>query len=241
MIAPVRIAMWSGPRNLSTAMMRSFGARSDVSCWDEPFYAAYLALTGLDHPLRAEILARHERDPHRVAHALAHEQSARAILYQKHMTHHMIEGVPRDWMAHVRNAFLIRHPARVLASYANKMEDVSLDAIGFPQQAELFDRVANELGQAPIVIDGDDILSDPLRALTALCRGLEIPFDQAMLTWAPGPRPEDGAWAPHWYDTVWRSTGFAEPAGALPAIPSEFRPILECALPLYESLAIHKL
>lgn len=236
----VRIAMWSGPRNLSTAMMRSFGARSDATCVDEPFYAAYLKLTGLEHPMRAEILAAHETDAEAVARMLSHGPLAAPVFYQKHMTHHMVAGIPRAWMAQVRNAFLIRHPARVLASYARKMESVSLEAIGFAQQAELFDYATGELGQTPVVIDGDDILRDPRASLGALCARLGIAFEEAMLSWPAGPRPEDGVWAPHWYDAVWRSTGFGEPPGPLPETPDAFAPILAAALPIYEKLAAFK-
>lgn len=241
MNAGVRIAMWSGPRNLSTAMMRSFGARGDTQCVDEPFYAAYLALTGVNHPMRDEILSAHPTDPDAIARELSEGPLTAAVSYQKHMTHHMVAGLPRSWMTLVRNAFLIRHPARVLASYARKMEAVSLTAIGFAQQVELFDFVVGELGQAPIVVDSDDILRDAPGVLRELCARLEISYEPAMLSWAPGPRPEDGAWAPHWYDAVWRSTGFGKPPGPLPALAGEFAPILEAALPLYERLAAFKL
>lgn len=229
--------MWSGPRNLSTAMMRSFGARADTCCVDEPFYAPYLALTGLQHPMREEILAAHSTDADEVAIELSRAPTAAPIFYQKHMTHHMIAGIPRDWMASVRNAFLIRHPARVLASYARKMESVSLEAIGFAQQAELFDRAADLAGSAPGVVDGDDILRDPRATLAALCTSLGIHFDDAMLSWPPGSRPEDGAWAPHWYDAVWASTTFGPPPGDLPELPEAFTDILEQALPIYDRLS----
>jgi Sulfotransferase domain len=238
---PVRIAMWSGPRNISTAMMRSFSARPDTTCIDEPFYAAYLPLTGLDHPMRGEILAAHSTDAAEIARALTDGTTKSAIVYQKHMTHHMVAGIPRDWMARVRNAFLIRHPARVLASYARKMERVSLEAIGFPQQAELFDCAADLAGQAPAVVDSDDILRDPPHVLAALCADLGINFDRAMLSWAPGPRPEDGAWAPHWYDAVRASTGFAAPPSEPPALPGHLASVLDQAMPIYQRLAAFKL
>lgn len=233
---PIRIAMWSGPRNMSTAMMRSFGARADTVCADEPFYAAYLALTGLDHPMREEILAKHEGDPHRVAQAISVGALDTPIFYQKHMTHHMVAGIGRDWMGQVRHAFLIRHPARVLASYEQKMEHVSLEVIGFPQQIELF-REAKVRGSAvPVVIDSDDILRDPQAGLSTLCQALGIIYDPAMLSWTKGPKPEDGAWAPHWYDGVNASTGFGAPPGPMPDLPSRLRPILEEAMPIYETL-----
>ncbi len=154
-----RIAMWSGPRNLSTAMMYSFGGRKDSTVVDEPFYAAYLAKTGIVHPMQNEILASQFQDPDMVARQLL-APTDRPIFYQKHMTQHMVDGVPRAWMAHVTNVFLIRHPARVVASYAKKREGPQLDDIGFRQQAELFDHVT-ALGQTPIVVDSHDIRDDP--------------------------------------------------------------------------------
>ena len=239
MTATIRIAMWSGPRNLSTATMRSFGARGDTICVDEPFYAAYLSLTGLVHPMQDEIMASQPTDPQRVIEDLLAPSSDpdRPILYQKHMTHHMVRGIARDWMSEVTNAFLIRHPARVLASYAKKMETASLEAIGFPQQAELFDQVADQLGHAPVVVDSDDILKDPASTLPKLCKALGIPWTENMLSWPEGPKPEDGAWAPHWYESVNASTGFGKPPGDLPDLPDAFAPILDAAMPIYEAMS----
>ncbi len=233
---PLRIAMWSGPRNLSTAMMRSFGARSDTVCVDEPFYAAYLKLTGLDHPMRADILARHEADPSVVAQTLSEAPSDAPIFYQKQMTHHMVPGIPRGWMRHVENVFLVRHPARVLASYARKMETVSLEAIGFPQQADLYDHASEITGKPPLVIDSDDVLRNPATALTRLCARLGIEYEDTMLKWSPGPKPEDGAWSPHWYDAVFKSTGFGPPPGPVPDLPAELQAICDAAMPIYERL-----
>ena len=234
--APIRLAMWSGPRNLSTAMMRRFGARSDTCCVDEPFYAPYLHLTGLDHPLSEDIFARHEIQPECVIENLTKAPTERPIQYQKHLTHHMIPDIPRDWLGQVRHAFLIRHPARVLASYARKMQDVSLQAIGLPQQVELYDQAAQLTGQPPAIIDCDQLLADPARTLHHLCQALSIPYDPSMLCWARGARPEDGAWAPHWYDAVYESTGFGLPSGDLPILTDRLQPVLEQALPLYQSL-----
>ncbi len=232
----VRIAMWSGPRNMSTAMMRSFGARADTACADEPFYAAFLALTGADHPMRDAILERHERDPHIIAQAMGTGGVEAHVFYQKHMTHHMVDGIPRGWMDKVRHAFLIRHPARVLASYAKKMERVSLEAIGFPQQLELFEQAQSAHGGSPVVIDSDDILQAPETGLKALCRALGIAFNPAMLNWSPGAKPEDGIWGAHWYDRVNASTGFGPPPGPVPDVPRYLQPILTAALPIYETL-----
>lgn len=238
--APLRIAMWSGPRNMSTTMMRSFGARPDTICVDEPFYAAYLAETGRVHPMQDEIFAAQSQDPTRVAADMIAATDAK-VFYQKHMTHHMLPGFPRDWMAMCENVFLIRHPARVIASYVRKMPEVSLTAIGFPQQASLFEHAQNLQGRTPIVVDSDDILRDPASVLSALCAALGLDWDAAMLTWPSGPRPEDGAWAPHWYDAVWRSTGFGPAPGALPDVAEACRSIYAAALEIYESLATHRL
>lgn len=202
--------MWSGPRNLSTAMMRAFENRADCAVSDEPFYAAYLAETGLAHPMREEVLASQPRDWREVAAALVGPApDGAAIWYQKHMTHHMLPGFGREWIDACRNAFLIRHPAEVLQSYVARREEVTLADIGVVQQAELFDRVADRHGAPLPVIDAADVLADPAAILEALCAALGIGFDPAMLSWPAGRRASDGVWAPAWYGTVEASTGFA--------------------------------
>jgi hypothetical protein len=239
-----RIAMWSGPRNISTAMMRAFGNRPDTVAVDEPFYAAYLAATGLDHPMREAVISAGETDAGIVgAQMLAALPAGKSVFYQKHMTHHMLRGFPRAWIDAVANGFLIRAPEPVLASYVQKREDVTLEDIGFVQQAEIFDRVAQKLGRAPPVIEGRDVLRNPRAALTALCDALGLGFDERMLAWEPGPRPEDGVWAPHWYGAVWASTGFEAPRAeaTFEGLPDRLKPIAECARPLYERLARHRL
>ncbi|HEX3675080.1 MAG TPA: hypothetical protein VHU87_12470 [Rhizomicrobium sp.] len=240
---PVRIAMWSGPRNISTAMMRSFENRADTAVIDEPFYAAYLAATGLDHPMREEALASQPQDWRRVADALLGPvPDGKAIFYQKHMTHHMLPQFGRDWISHCRNAFLIRAPEDVLASYTQKREVVTLDDIGFVQQSELFDQEAGRLGCAPPVIASADVLKNPRAALSVLCSELGIAFSDAMLHWPQGRRASDGVWAPAWYDAVERSTGFAPPRDAerAPLTPALQR-IADAARPHYEKLAAHRL
>lgn len=238
---PIRIALWSGPRNLSTAMMRSFGARSDTVCIDEPFYAAYLAKTGLNHPMREAILAAHENDADTVIQNIAYAPSPAPIYYQKHMCHHMVDGIDRGWMAHVRHAFLIRHPMRVLASYAKKTEEVSLDAIGFQQQCAIFEHVTQNLGQKAIVIDSDDILANPGAMLQSLCAALGMEYQEAMLSWQSGIHSEDGIWASHWYGAVIGSTGFGKPTSDVPTLPPEYAAIAAEAMPLYEAMATHKI
>ena len=230
---PLRIAMWSGPRNLSTAMMYAFAQRSDTSVVDEPFYAAYLSATGLTHPMTEEILAAQPVDPAEVSAAcLGPVPEGCGVFYQKQMAHHMVDGFPLDWLQGVRNVFLIRHPARVVASYARKREDPTLEDIGFIQQAALYDHV-KAMGQNPIVIDSFDIRQDPERLLGLLCAELGLTFDPAMLHWAPGGRPEDGVWASHWYGAVHRSTGFEGAEGPLPTLTDTYAEVAEAALPFY--------
>lgn len=234
--------MWSGPRNLSTAMMYAFAARGDCSVWDEPFYAAYLAATGANHPMRDEILATHATDPFDIAaDCRGPGPGDHPIFYQKQMCHHMIPGFPRDFMRDCVNVFLIRHPARVVASYARKREGPSLADIGVVQQAEMFDDLAHTLGHAPLVIDSDTVRDNPRSALTRLCMALGIPFRDRMLHWEAGPKPFDGAWAPHWYGAVHRSTGFEASEGPLPDLPPSYRALADEALPFYERLALHRL
>ena len=233
----MKIAMWSGPRNLSTAMMYSFAARGDCAVVDEPFYAAYLAQTGITHPMNAEILASQPNDAAQVAAALTGSNPAgKPHFYQKHMTHHMLPGMDLGWMAQCENVFLIRHPARVIASYARKREGPSLSDIGFPQQAALFEREAQRLGRAPIVIDSFDIRANPGAMLARLCAALGLPYTDKMLHWPLGGHADDGVWAAHWYGAVHRSTGFEEAEGPLPALPAEYDALLAAALPLYEAL-----
>jgi hypothetical protein len=238
----MKIAMWSGPRNLSTAMMYAFAARGDCAVIDEPFYGAYLSATGLDHPMRDAVIASQSRDPVAVAQActgpIPQEQS---LFYQKHMTLHMIPEFPRGFMRQLSNVFLIRHPARVVASYAKKREGPTLADIGFQQQAELFDEVADWLGHAPLVIDSADIRNDPNTALSSLCAALSIPYTDRMLHWPIGPKPYDGVWAPHWYNAVHRSSGFEDPEAALPELPAAYQALADQALPYYDRLAAYRL
>ncbi|HWA88847.1 MAG TPA: hypothetical protein VG889_02350 [Rhizomicrobium sp.] len=241
---PIRIAMWSGPRNISTAMMRGFENRPDCAVIDEPFYAAFLKATGIDHPMREESMASQPTDPQAVvAQILGPVPDARPLWYQKHMTHHMVDGFPRDWIVRMRNAFLIRAPEDVLVSYVQKREAVTLDDIGFVSQRELFEREADRLGHAPPVVHGEDVLSDPRGTLGALCAALSIPFDEAMLAWPAGRRATDGAWAPVWYASVERSTGFGppRPPATRAQLPAHLKAIADAARPHYERLLAFKI
>ena len=237
-----RIAMWSGPRNLSTALMYAFSARGDCAVWDEPFYAPYLDATGLNHPMRDLIIDTHEPDPDRVAASCKGPiPQQQTLFYQKHMTQHMIPAFDRRWMRACQNVFLIRHPARVLASYAKKREGATLMDIGFVQQAELFAEVTAWRGAPPVVIDSDDIRADPEAMLRRLCTAIDIPFTRKMLRWPAGGNDADGIWAPHWYAAVHRSTGFDGVEGPLPNLGGDYADVVAQALPHYQKLAATRL
>ncbi len=241
MTDPVRIAMWSGPRNISTAMMRAFASRPD--CWvvDEPYYAAFLAESGADHPMRDAVLAAQPTDPAVVTRQLLGPvPGGKALFYQKHMTHHVRPEACAALLPACRHAFLLRAPEAVLASYAAKREAVTLADIGIVQQAALFDAVCAATGRPPPVIDAADVLAAPEPALRALCAALGLDFMPAMLRWPAGPHPRDGVWAPAWYDQVWRSTGFAAPR-PVPALPPALAAIADAARPAYARMARHGL
>ena len=233
----INLAMWSGPRNLSTAMMRSFAQRSDTQVWDEPFYAAYLKSTGIEHPMREEVIADGISNGAEVAAAcLRAPEPPLTVFYQKHMTHHMLEGMDLSWIDKVTNAFLIRAPERVLASYVKKHEDVKAEDIGLRMQRVLFDRAADRLGKAPPVVDSTAIRADPREALGRLCDAVGIVFDPSMLSWKAGPAPEDGVWGSHWYDAIWKSTGFAPPETEIPQLPPHLQRVADETRDDYEYL-----
>jgi hypothetical protein len=228
--------MWSGPRNLSTAMMYAFGTRPDFAAWDEPFYAAYLAATDLDHPMKEEVIAAGKTDPGQVAAALSGPvPDGKKHWYQKHMAMHMIAGFPLDWAETCVNVHLIRHPARVIASYSEKRESPTLDDIAFRQQAELYARFPGP------VLDSADIRANPLEMLEKLCAEIGLDFQQSMLSWPQAAKPFDGAWAPHWYNAVHRSTGFAGAEGDLPDLKGREADLARQAMPYYEELAAIRL
>ena len=242
MIDQLRIAMWSGPRNISTAMMRSWGNRPDTFVCDEPFYAYYLKQTGLDHPMAAEIISTGKPDWHSVADWLTGEiPEGKSIFYQKQMTHHLLPEVDRSWLARVTNCFLIRHPREVIVSYLKKnYEPTSLD-VGFPQQAEIFDWVLRNTLQQPPVVDARDVLENPRRTLGQLCQSLGVPFTDDMLAWPPGYRPTDGIWAPHWYTEVVTSTSFQPYRARIEDVPAKLQSVLKECLDCYERLYEHRL
>ncbi len=228
--------MWSGPRNISTAMMRSFGSRADTVVVDEPLYAHYLAVTGLDHPGREAVLAGQPNRWQDVAAQLTGPVPAGAdVYYQKHMAHHLLPDIGRSWLGALTHAYLIRDPAHVVASYARVRGEPALADLGYPQQVEIFRAYGGP------VVDAADVLRDPAAVLGRLCAALGLSFDPAMLSWAPGPRATDGVWAPHWYAAVSASTGFAPYDPAPAEVPARLRPLVEAARPYYDELAAHRL
>ena len=203
--SPVRVAMWSGPRNISTAIMRAWENRPDTVVVDEPFYAAYLLRTGVDHPDRDAVIASQPTDPAQVVASLMAPLPAGArIQYSKQMTHHLADDMDLGWTDDFRNVLLIRDPREVVASYVRSRDACEPEDIGVLQQ----ERLLATWPQTPPVIDAGDFLRDPEGHLRWLCDWLGIGFTERMLSWPPGPRDSDGVWAPHWYHAVWRSTGF---------------------------------
>jgi hypothetical protein len=236
-----RIAMWSGPRNLSTAMMRSFGNRADTFVSDEPYYGAFLKTSGLPHPMAEEVIAAMDCDWRGVMRTISGPApDGSPIWYQKHMWHHMVGPIGYDDFAGFTHAFLIRAPELMIASYLRKRETARFEDFALDRQAEFFAREADRLGAAPPVVDASDVLRDPEGTLSALCVALAIPFDRAMLAWPPGRRATDGPWAPHWYQAVEASTGFGPPE-PLPLLQGEAARVADQCRPFYESLAVHRI
>jgi hypothetical protein len=231
--------MWSGPRNISTAMMRSFEARGDCAVIDEPFYAAYLHASGAEHPMRAEVLCAQPTSASEVAASLAAGAAGQRqqLQYEKHMAHHMLADFGMAWLGQCRNAFLIRNPAQVLASYTQRRAEITLEDIGIVQQRRLFDLACRASGEVPAVIDSEDVLRNPAGTLSALCKALGIASDARMLAWPAGRRSSDGVWAPHWYDNVERSTGFGPPtAGYTAPLRDDLRRVADEAAEHYAAL-----
>jgi Sulfotransferase domain len=238
----VRIAMWSGPRNLSTAMMRSFGSRSDTFVSDEPFYGCFLKTSGARHPLRNETMAAMDCDWKSVMDTLRREApGGPPVWYQKHMWHHMVGPIGYEDFRGFSHAFLIREPEAMIASYLAKREAAEFEDFGLERQAEFFESEAERLGRAAPVVDANDVLADPAGVLRKLCEALEIPWDPSMLSWKAGRRQTDGVWASHWYGSVERSTGFRRSEPGTPALPAEAQRLAERCRPYYERLAAYRI
>src|SRR4029077_1443488 len=244
--------MWSGPRNISTAMMRSWGNRADTAVIDEPFYAFYLKRTGMKHPGADRVIASGETDWRKAVDRLTGSiPNGRRILYQKQMTHHLLPQVDRQWLGAVTNCFLIRDPREVILSYIKKNPNPTLEDLGFVQQLQIFDFVVGtsrrhvhgrrSAPSLPIVIDAKDVLENPERMLRLLCDAVDVEFDNAMLSWPPGLRDTDGIWAKYWYDEVARSTSFQPYKPREGIVPDRLREIYEQCRERYDRLYQYRL
>lgn len=234
------IAMWSGPRNISTAMMRAWENRTDCTVVDEPFYAHYLQYTGIDHPMCERIIEVHEPDLNSVIEQVR-QAPATGVFYQKHISTHMLEHVPLDWLAEVVNVFLIRDPRYMVASYSQKRSDTTAADLGYTQLQHLFE-TANALpGPTPLVIDSRRFLEKPEAYLRHICDYLKIDFQSAMLSWPAGARDSDGIWHEHWYDTVKSSTGFGAPRTVLPELDADQQVLADACMPHFDVLNRHAL
>ena len=240
--APIRIAMWSGPRNISTAMMRAWGNRDDTTVVDEPLYAHYLHHTRRVHPGAAEVIAAGEVDHEKVIdRLLGPVPGGRRVYYQKHMAHHLLPHVDRGWLRRLTNVFLIRDPREVLVSLAKHVPDATLADTGFEQQAEVFDLVLAWTHRVPLVVDARDVLEDPGRVLKLLCDSLNLPFTDRMLQWPAGPRDTDGVWGKYWYKEVYETTGFRPYKPKNEPVPEAMRHLLDACEPHYRRLHAHRL
>ncbi len=238
----LRIAMWSGPRNISTALMRSWGSRPDTIVCDEPLYAHYLLRTGKPHPGAEEVIRCHDTDWRRVVAWLTAElPEGKNIFYQKHMAHHLLPEIDRGWLAEMANCFLIRDPEEMLTSLLHNVPRPTLEDTGLPQQVEIFDLVRGQTGSTPPVLDARDVLEQPEALLRRLCHALAVEFLPCMLHWEPGRRPTDGVWAKYWYAAVERSTGFEPYRPKNERVPPELRPLEQECRRLYDYLYAHRL
>ncbi len=239
---PLRIAMWSGPRNISTAMMRAWENRADTAVWDEPFYGAYLSETGAPHPGAAQVIEAWGADWRKVVRGiLGPVPGGLPIYYQKHMTHHLLAGMDRGWLGKVRNCFLIRDPAAVIASYARTRHTASAEEIGLAQQVAIFEQVRSLEATTPAVLDAADVLRSPEAHLRALCEHLGVPFSSQMLAWPAGPRPTDGVWGKYWYDSVWASSGFMPYRESRVELAPEYADLAAASRSDYEYLSSFRL
>ncbi len=229
--------MWSGPRNISTAMMRSWEARGDTAVIDEPFYAFYLKQNDLPHPGADEVIRCHETDPQKIIMSLLEEPAGgKRVSYQKHMAHHILPSLRTDWLADLTNCLLIRDPREMITSLAKVIANPTANETGLPQQARLIPIIENLVGESPIIIDTADVLRDPAGMLRALCKAVNVPYTDRMLHWRAGPRETDGVWAKHWYANVERSTGFMPPRPKTETPPKRLQGVLQECEALYYSL-----
>jgi len=231
-----RIAMWSGPRNISTAMMRSWENRSDTQVVDEPFYAFYLHKTRSPHPCFEEVLQSQSSRYEQVVSELTQGASNNEVQYQKHMTHHMLAGCDLSWVKKLQHCFLIRDPAQVINSYTHSRGVCSVEDIGIKRQFELYQEISQASGQDIPIVDSNDVLKDPENTLRLLCEKLSVPFMPDMLNWLKGSRVSDGVWAKHWYKSVENSTGFAPYTEKQLQLNDEQLEVVNQVQPFYQQL-----
>jgi hypothetical protein len=238
----VRLAMWSGPRNISTAMMRAWGNRDDTVVVDEPFYAYYLQATRKAHPGADEVVAAGETDWRKVVTYLTGPiPNGKRIFFQKQMTHHLRPEVDRKWLVSVTNCFLIRDPREVIASYVRKRDEPALEDLGFVQQVEIFDFVRAQTNAVPPVVDAKDVLQNPKRMLERLCGAIGVEFNESMLSWPPGLRETDGIWAKHWYREVAKTSSFQPYRSTDYELSENLRDVYKRCRDCYEELYQHRL
>ena len=237
-----RLAVWSGPRNISTALMRAWENRGDTAVCDEPFYAHYLLKTGKSHPGAQEVIAGQENDWRKVVEFLSGPvPDGKPIFYQKHMAHHLLPDMGRDWLPGLTHCFLVRQPREMLASLDEKLEEVRLEDTGLPQQLEIFESVRRRTGTPPPVVDSRDVLEAPEAVLRRLCDAVDVRFTSKMLTWPPGRRNTDGVWARFWYDSVEKSTGFAPYRPREGTLPAHLERLHDECMEYYETLYAYRL
>lgn len=235
-----RINMWSGPRNISTAVMYSFAQRPGSKVVDEPFYAHYLLQSGAEHPGRDEVLESQPKDAARVIRNLLAHNSEKDLLFLKNMAHHMVnmDAVLDKLIRRFQHVFLIRDPAEMLLSLNKTLANPTLRDTAYNRQLELFNKVKSE-STTPAVIDAKELLKNPKHVLSELCRRLNIPFFETMLSWEAGPLPADGIWAKYWYNNVHQSTGFKPYVPKQEDIPERLKPLYEKCKPMYQQMFVH--
>ncbi len=239
---PVRMAVWSGPRNISTATMRSWDNRGDTAVVDEPFYAHYLAHTGIVHPGREEVLAGQENDWQKVkSFLLGPVPGNKPIFYQKHMAHHLLPHMQDDWIHQMQHVFLLRPPDAMLLSLDKVLTSPGLTDTGLPQQLALFEQIKEHSGKTPLVIDSVDLLRNPEGMLRGWCAFLDIEFTTNMLSWPTGPRATDGVWAKYWYGNVEQSSCFQPYREKAVNLPDTLEALYQECLPYYQTMYAQRL
>ena len=237
-----KIAMWSGPRNISTALMRSFENRPDTEVIDEPFYAFFLKHTKIKHPIYNEVIDTYDSSWDKVANRLiGANPNNNNVWYQKLMTHHWVNNESLDWTKNVTNCFLIRDPKKVIKSYLKIHKDINPDLIGLPQQLHIFKYIMSKTNKIPLVISSEDILKNPKLMLEKLCNLLGIPFLEQMLEWPKGPRESDGIWGGYWYKNVVKTTSFAKPLHLEEEFPDDYNALLNECMNYYNEIEKYKI